>query len=1124
MNHLARPDEERKVVTVLFADLVSSTELASRLDPEDLRSVQEAYFGALREEIVRLGGTVEKFIGDAVVAVFGAPTAHEDDPVRAARTALAMRQRVADLTGDLERELGAPLELRIGITTGEVVTISPREDGIVVGETMNIASRLQAIARAGSIVVDDRTHRRSHEAFDYRSLGSVTVKGIDRPLSAWELIDRRAPAAPRPQMTPLIGRDREVEMLTHLLEDVTLGRGGVLTITGEPGVGKSRLLAEANALAEARGFAVAQGRGSSFPASSGYPPFQGLFSDLLGIGTGGDEAGSWTRYEASMRRLAAQEADDLLPYVGILLGLDVPQPVEYRVRYLDGTALRNQIFRAARRLVTAVASRGGIVLVLDDLHWFDLSSATLAEHLVPLVRSLPVAILATTRPDPAGGRPGLVDECARTSPDRLTEIYLEPLPATGTARMMEELLPGGPLPDDLIRLVHRRAGGTPLFVEEVVEVLRGASVIVRHAPSGRWQLSQSVGDVSLPDTLRSVLTARLDSLPSEMKDLVKKASVIGQVFAEEILRGVTPTATLAQDLSQLERRGFVRPQPGHRGAWEFRHPAIQETAYASILRRDRAKLHDLVAASIEVTHPDRLDQFAATLAHHYVLAERWDRAHRYLFEAGERASRMAADAESIELFQSAVSTYGRAFGDRWDPLERALLERRLGEALFRRGDHASAIQHLRSALRYLGARDPYASSRVGPAIAREGIRQVVRLPFDRPGRGRSHESDIAAEERARVYNVMAWIDFFTDPRRFALNRLISARVEGRVGGSPLGMALAYAGLGATCDMIPALRLAEIYHRRAVTLAEDIGHPLAVGQTHFVFGLHAHHGAGSMDDALDHYRTAVSAYREAGELRGAGASEWFIAWIDALRGDLQPAEQRWIALDALAQDAGDPIMRGWALMGLGSLSWRTGDPTQAVDRLQEAVRLFDSIPDHQSRTYAAGHLAIALLHQGDTVQAGRTITDVEAEIRARGLRGFPCTPHRVAAAELELASLGGGDARHVRGARKSVRRLFRQARIDRDCLPEAWRLAGSLAWSTAKVRKAERSWTRGVEIARAMGARYDEARLLLEMARRLGGRPAAGEADELLSSMGLAARSDSTGVGIGRSKNDGRSQP
>lgn len=1101
MNRPALPEEERKIVTVLFADLVSSTELASRLDPEDLRSVQRSFFGAMRTEIVGAGGTVEKFIGDAVVAVFGAPMAHEDDPVRAVRAALALRERLAALSHDLGEMIDAPLTLRIGIATGEVVTV-PADDALVTGETVNIASRLEAGARPGAIVVDERTRRQSRDSFEYRALGRVAVRGIDRRLPAWELVAARLPSTFPSRTTPLVGRGREVGMIVQLLDGLVSGRGGVLAISGEPGTGKSRLLAEVRALAVTRGLTVLHGRAVSLPGPSGYSPFREFFGTLIGVETGVRGARSWERCEAIVRELAPEEADELLLYVGILAGLDVPEPLASRLRYLEGAALRGQVFRAARRLVAAFAKPGGVVLALDDVHALEPSSAELTEHLVPLVRSLPVVILITTRTDPVGATRGVLDACARACPDRFTELELEPLEASATAQLLENILSGGRVRDDLARLVVHRTGGVPLFVEELVSALREASVIVRGGGNESWRLAGSVADVALPDTLRGLVAARLDALPRSSKDLVKAASVIGLVFTEELLRGVLSGRSFERELSDLRRLGVIGRPTGDQAAWEFRHPLIQEAAYASILHRDRRRLHELAADSIEAAYPQRLTEFAAALAHHYVQAERWDRAQPYLFEAGDRASRVAADAESVDLYRGALSAYERAFGDRWDPIERAMLERRLGEALFRRGDHADAIEHLRVALRSLGARDPYTSSSVIPAIVWEALRQALHVIFGRGTRARSGPPDTSMEERTRVYHVMAWIEFFTDPRRFVLNRLITANAEERAGGSPLGLALAYAGLGGSCDIIPALRVAEIYHRRAVMLAESADHPLAIGQTRFVFGLHEHHGAGSLETALEHYRSAAAAYREADEFRGAGAAEWFIAWIDAIRGDLHRAAHRWTSLEDLGRDTGDPAILGWALMGLGSLLWRCGEPGRAVDRLREAVVLFESIPDHQSRAYAAGHLAIALLRAGQPAEAERTIAGVEAEVRARGLRGFPCTPHRVAAAEALVASLAGGRRLRALKPRRTIRKLLRQSVVDRDCLPDACRLAGVLHWQGGSTRKADRWWRRGLEAARATGATYDEARILLEMSQRLDSPVAAQEADTLLSRMGL----------------------
>ena len=433
---LAASQADRRLVTVLFADISGFTSLSENLDPEVVRDLITACFDQLVPCIQHNGGTIDKFMGDEVMALFGAPQAHENDPERALRAALEMR----DTLSDFNRERGVSLGLHFGINTGLVYAGAlgggNRQDYSVMGDVVNVAARLTGAAKSGEILVGADTYRQVDHLFEFQAAESLHLKGKADPVQVLRLLGTRATprASPHPSRglsSPLVGREAELAAFRERLDLLREGEGGIVLLTGEAGLGKSRLAAEARATAEQEEISWLEGHALSFGRTISYWPLLEIIQQDAGIESDDPEMERWAKLAARVGTLFGEERTEILPYLGTLLSLSLPEELTTKVRYLDGEAMGRQIYRATRLYFARVAGRRPTVVVFEDIHWLDGSTASLLEHLLPLSGEVPILFLLVSRPETEAALDGLRELLHREHTDRLTEITLKPLSPRG---------------------------------------------------------------------------------------------------------------------------------------------------------------------------------------------------------------------------------------------------------------------------------------------------------------------------------------------------------------------------------------------------------------------------------------------------------------------------------------------------------------------------------------------------------------------------------------------------------------------------------------------------------------------------------------------------------------------
>lgn len=1111
---------ERRVVTILFCDVKGSTAMAGKLDPEEWAGIMKRAMGYLIPPVTRHDGTVARLMGDAILAFFGAPTYHEDDPQRAVRAGLEIVRGIAELREQLKRERGLDFNVRVGINTGLVfvgaIGADRRVEYTAMGDTINLAARMEQTAQPGTVQLAEPTYQLVRAWFDIEALGGIEVKGKDEPVPAYRVrgikqgtIHARG-LEQQGLSSPLVGRAQEFNAIKVSIERVLQKvEGGIVGIIGEAGLGKSRLGAEAHTFAFSNDANVMwlEGQTLSFGQTISYYPFQQVLRGWANIREDDTEATAWNKLENRVLALFGEETIDYLPYLASMLALGVQGEYAERVKYLDGDAMGKQIFLTSRRFFDRLARMQPTVLVFEDLHWMDESSTRLLEHLLPLTESAPLLIVGLSRPERNTPAAHLRKLCASDYSARYTEIRLAPLSDTDSAQLIQNILEIENLPPRVRELMVQKADGNPFFLEEVIRTLISTGAITRDASSGRWRVTAQIETLQIPDTIQGVIMARVDRLDEEVKRVLRVAAVIGRSFLYRVLDAIAEAGQqLDNELLELQATELIREkQRLPELEFMFKHALAQEATYESILLQKRRKLHGRVAQAIEELFAERLEEFYGLLAYHYARAEVWDKAQEYLLKAADQAGQMAADAEALNLYQQATDAYARAFGDKWDPVQRASLEYKMGEAFMRRGDYQQTVEHYRRALDYLGYRLPMSRSEIRLALIRELFIQIGHRLFPRQlVKPAAPMITASVEDEAWIYLRMTLIDVSSNPERFLLLELRQINVSERRG-YPLGVMFGCQGLGLALDVLGVFGLAGWYHRYALAVAEQIQTPVALNTAYFGLQFHEFFG-GEPGLGLEHGQRSFRAANQTGDILGLTLPASLLAVASAHLGDFSGAVAQCQQLIKLGKDAEARAPWCWGETTLGSVLRRQGKLGEAILHLQKAIELADTIPDYIYRITAGAELGLCYLRQGNYERAIaelETCLRVKQEYRVMHFYSDATIFNNLAETYLWLAEQDNETRRNVslnkaKSACDSALKAGAKVRIR---LPEAMRLRGTYEWLRGKPASARKWWDKSLAEAERMNLKYDIGMIQFEMGKRLGERAHLEKAEQIFAEIG-----------------------
>ncbi len=908
--------QTRKVVTIVFADMAGSTAIGERLDPEALRRVQTRYFDSMAAVIDRHGGTVEKYIGDAVMAVFGIPRLHEDDPLRAVRAAQGMQHALLPLHDDLRREHGVEVRIRIGVNTGEVVAGDPAAgQRLVTGDTVNVAARLEQAAEAGEVLLGETTYRLVKDAVRVEPVEPLELKGKAERVPAHRLLEVLADTAGhvRNLDAPMVGRDKEHAILRQALQRVVDERTSHLfTLLGPAGVGKSRLVREF--LAGANGARILRGRCLSYGEGITYYALAEIVREAAGLADGADPATVRTGVDAVLD--GTDESATIAAAIGGVLGWAEPAGAE-------DTAW------AARRLFEHLARTHPLVLVIDDLHWAEPLLLDLVEHLADWTRDAPVLLLVIARPELLELRPewggGKVNA---------TTILLEPLPGDAAIELLDNLLGENDLPATARERILAAADGNPLFVEEMVGMLIDDGLL--RFDGQMWRAAEDLADLTVPPTIQLLLAARLDRLDAEERAVMERGAVEGRVFHAGAVTSLVPEGLRAQvrpRLLTLARKELIRPdRPEFAGedAFRFRHLLIRDAAYQAMPKEQRADLHERYAEWLEGASGDRRDDYVEIFGHHL------ERAWRYRRELG-------VDDERTEALGNRAAEALRASADRTVtrgdlPTATHLLERAMAASTGSTHDTAriELAELLLLQSRYADA-DVTGSPLVDTTEDRAiGIRArlvvlAVREQTDPSWRFDDSEHTLLAlrEEAARLGDQMV-----IDRCELAYGRL---RFYGGDSGTRRAISL---------RLLPRIEELSVFDRRAVAFG--------------LLGAVAW-GPVPVDEGLTSAEDVERIH--GGSLLGRIRGRFWRALIASMRDDPEDFDATMAEVDAMYDELGDANVRYLNGQLLSESLWRLGRVDDAVDWGLVVKAVYDDLGETGANSTLTGLTAYYACHRG-----------------------------------------------------------------------------------------------------------------------------------------------------------------
>lgn len=906
------------MVTVLFADLSGSTPLGESLDPEEMRAILGGYFGALAREIQRAGGVVDKYIGDAVMAVWGAPVSREDDALLAVGAALEMRTAMARENESLAARYGVRLSLRIGVNTGEVVAGLLAGDVqhayTVVGDAVNTAQRLESAAAPDTVLVGESTYLLARKAFHFDAAQLVTLKGKAEPVPAFRLIGPERRAASR-EGTGLVGRAAELEVLYRAMREASAGEGRVVHVHAEAGVGKTRLVNEA--LATLTSAVRLRARCLAHESGAPYALFADLVRRSFGIGRSGDEIATRAALEAAILPLGLPAEAGTVPVVLELLGLGERSP-------LDPERKRHVLLGLLRQLARSRAQTAPLMLVVEDVHWIDAASASLLADAAGELARLRCLIVTTSR-------------AATPLLPGATLLTLEPLGSADAAELVDRAA-GRSLDAATRALVLERTGGNPFFIEQVVHAL------------GSRQAA------TVPATIQDLLEARLDALEPGARLVGQRAAVIGRTFATRVLVRVADDASVPPALAALEREGFVRELPHEEaGRYAFRHALLQEVAYHALLIAQRRRIHAKVGAALEELYPGRLDEHLDQLAYHFARSDDHQKSRMYLMQAGRRAQHLYASDEALSYFRAAIEHSAD------DPAVRVAALEGVGDVQRVAGAYAEATTSYEQAIGDLPQEDIVGGARLRRKIG--AVRQLqgaIGAALEAFAQALDELPREAERERAAVLVEIGLVRWQQGRFEDAVRSLTEAIARAEEAAADDVRADAHRQLGLVHNWRGDGEGALRYAREALALYERAGDVLGQANVLNNIGI-AERKAGRYDAALAAQTKALEIRERVAEPWGIGLSSNNLAELHRRLGQLDLAEAGYRRALELFEAIGYSAGIGGACNGLAATMLEQGRPAEAHPYLERAQAELERMGNrtylvHTERHWALAHLA------------------------------------------------------------------------------------------------------------------------------------------------------------------------
>ena len=910
---------QRRNVTVLFADLCDSTGLAEKFDEEELYDVIQSFIHLLSEKVYQYEGMVDKITGDGLMALFGAPIAHENPAERAVRSAVDMQAGLAELNQQLEDRYGARLKMHIGLNRGFVIVGGVGADLLIdytaIGDTVNLARRLQESASPETIVVSESVYQATQAFFEYHFLPDLHLKGYSESKQGYRLEGVKSePGLVRGLQglqSPMIGGYSELQMLMSSFEDLNQNEGGrFIILCGDAGYGKSRLTTEFISKIDPEKVKVLEGQSLTYRKSVSYWIFLELIRDFLRVKptTPLDELDH--RLETAVLENHGSDAEDLLPFLKHLLGVPlVSEKNVHRLESLDSEQLRQQTFIAVRNLFLTEARKQPLILVLEDLHWADELSLELLAFLLETVEYAPIMVVAITRPSWESDFEQIINFGQQRLKDRYNFIQLQPLPTEESELLLDGLLGNQIIPQEFQAQILNKAGGIPFYIEEILRMLIDKGILYKENET--WVITPGEDDrLDVPDNLQDLILARFDRLDPHQRGVLQSAAVIGRQFNTSLLDEILEFGEqdqLIPVLSTLVEKAFISPQPdfGHDG-YLFTSVLTSDAVYGTLLRKDRKRLHGIVASTLERIHTGRLENQIEVLAGHYLRSDFLDKALHYLILAGNKSARDYANSQAKKQFEEAREllplvphTTQQALAI-WSGLGDVLVF--IGEYEDARGSYQKALEMFRKDRSIKNDSDQSA------------IHRKIAITFERQG-----DFDLALDQLGSAEKILK-----------------TAQIS-----NPVPTAEILNDTGWIYFLRGNFEQARDLLQSALNMVADSDQISVVASIHNRLGAVAYQ-VREYDQAALHVRKSLELRKTLGDLSGEARLFNNLGLLGLMSGDLREAEFNFIQSIDLLEKIGDTEGISLANINLGLVKFDRGDYESAEIHLEKAQAVAEQI--------------------------------------------------------------------------------------------------------------------------------------------------------------------------------------
>lgn len=1029
---------QRRSVTVLFADLSGYTSLAEKLDSEDVYFLIQEYLKLMADTVYRYEGFVDKYTGDGLMALFGAPIAQERHAEMAVRAALEMQAALSRMSSKTPLRDKAELFMRIGLNAGNVVVGNVGSDlqmnYTAIGDTVNLANRLEQAARPGTILVSESVFLQSRAVIDYFRLPPQAFKGLSRLVQAFQVVGlRERPRSVRGLeglRAPMIGREAELARLRAAL-DLLLEqkKGGLIVINGEAGLGKTRLISESKITLPVETPLLFEGHCLTYRRTISYWVFLDALRRVLDVDARMDDGEVQERLSQRLRHILGERAADVLPALERAMSLRPSNALaDERFAQLDAGQQRQRIFLAFRDWLVAEARSQPLLLVLEDLHWADDASLELLQFLADSIRDEPLLIFATTRPfhtieSATGALQRICERAEKRLGDQYGFIRLEHLSPDQTEKLLNNLL-ALTLPETLRAEILLRSAGNPFYLEEILRMLMDQGIIRREGNQLQLTPGADLIHLGVPETLKGLILSRFDRLEADQRRFLQAAAAIGRQFNLPLLRQVTemPDEALESALAVLVEREFILPvETAAENEYQFQHVLVSDAIYSTLLDRQRAEIHASIGAAIEQLYADHLDDQVEALAQHFLASERRDRALYYLLRGARQAAASFLNQQAYQYYDEALKLLPEVPHSVEQQLQ---AHSGIGDMLLFLGEYSKAREHFQTAV---GLTDQLAlgqqmqarsnlERQIGATYERQGDYEQALRSFNAAQSTLTAVSSRFPVERARVLNEIGWTHFRRGQLDEAEKYLQRALWSVEPSTQPGVVASIYNRLGGVFYVKDDLTTASEYVRKSLDLRIETGDVAGVARTYNNLGL-LEWRRGNWDEAIDNFTRSVELHAVLNDVEGTAEVHFNIGLLLTDRGSLDEAQTHLDEALRSAQQIGHSFLEGLGHMHLAHYWLVRKAWNKTLDYGQRGIAIFTELGSQENLIDTYVSVGEAWLGLADLGRAGETSTAINAL-----LTSDDTTPSLQKGRALRLE----GSLRQAQGDLEAAQTLFDQS--------------------------------------------------------------------------------------------------